>query len=118
MSKRKRNADQGERLRTSLSAAPPKPEDGYMVRDVVGELAPLLLDMRERGDNLSDIAAYFADHDIMVSARTLGSYLRDGDRKGTTVKDKPRNARRRTATAAPAPVIVEPERQPMARAEH
>ncbi|SEO28048.1 hypothetical protein SAMN04489859_105813 [Paracoccus alcaliphilus] len=111
MSKQQINMDQVERLRASLSEAPPKPKDGYMVREVVGELAPLLLDMRKKGHNLVDIAAYFVQHDIIVSASTLGSYLRDHDRKGSTQKERPQNARRRSAKAAPVPLVAEPEAQ-------
>ncbi|SEO08387.1 hypothetical protein SAMN04489859_103352 [Paracoccus alcaliphilus] len=109
MSKQLINAEQVERLRASLSDAPPKPKDGYMVREIVGELAPLLLEMREKGYNLADIAAHFGKQGIAVSASTLGSYLRDHERKDTTAKGKPRSARRRAAKTTPMPVVVEPE---------
>ena len=71
MSKQMISAEQIERLRTALADAPPKPKRGYVVRDVVTELAPVLLDFRRRGYDLADIAAYFGQARIQVSSSTL-----------------------------------------------
>lgn len=107
MTKQLINADQIERLRASLNDAMPKPRDGYMVRDVVGELVPLLLEMREKGYNLVDIATHFGKQGFAASAKTLGSYLRDHERKGIAAKEKPRRARRGPTKTTPVPVVVD-----------
>lgn len=62
-----------------------------------------------KGYNLIDIAAHFGQQGITVSASTLGSYLRDRERKGTTPKENRRNTRRRAAKTTPVPAVVEPE---------
>lgn len=106
MSKQMISAERIERLRTALADAPPKPKRGYVVRDVVTELASVLLDFRRRGYDLADIAAYFAQAGIQVSSSTLGSYLRNGGQIPSARKGKPQPQRRNARTAARASAQV------------
>ncbi|SEO07689.1 hypothetical protein SAMN04489859_103318 [Paracoccus alcaliphilus] len=108
MSQKLIRTDQVARLRAALTEAPPKPKTGYMVREIVAELAPALLEMRQKGYDLVDIAAYFGQQDIAVSASTLGSYLRDYEREKQFPKGKPRNARRK-ATPPQGKEVMQPD---------
>lgn len=101
--------EQVERLRAALAEAPRKPKTGYMVREIVQELASALLEMRQKGYDLTDIAAYFAKQDITVSASTIGTYLRDYQRDTLAQKEKPQMLRRKAGRPAVKPHAEKPE---------
>lgn len=110
MSQKLITTEQIERLRASLTEAPPKPRSGYGVREIVAELAPMLLDMRQKGYNLADMITYFNQQDITISASTLGSYLRDHEREKQNRKGKSRSPRQKATKIAGASRKAEQKR--------